>query len=130
MPRTLTAQEYLEVARRHLVDHVQPAWHEPTDWDDLALYGFYCLEAAVMAAATHVGWATRGQHPDKARAALRLQQERGLPNIQDLLDDLNAGRKAVAYGDVDMPSLDAETAAMRVEGFLDAVARLINGDAS
>lgn len=32
----------LRLAQRHL-GKVQAAWSEPTDWDDLSLYGFYCI---------------------------------------------------------------------------------------
>ena len=41
-----TPEEKVALARKHL-DRVLDAWDEPTDWDDLSLYGFYCLEAAV-----------------------------------------------------------------------------------
>ena len=41
--------EKLALARHHL-KRVLSAWDDPTDWDDLSLYGFYCLEAAVEAA--------------------------------------------------------------------------------
>ena len=120
--------EHLAVARHHLRDHVQVAWDDPTDWDDLALYGFYCLEAAVMAASTHAGWVTRGQHPDKAKAAERLTQEHGLPDIQDLLTELNDGRKAVAYGDLDMPELNPEEVATQIDAYVQAVADLIGAE--
>lgn len=43
--------EKLPLARRHL-KRVLSAWDDPTDWDDLSLYGFYCLEASIEAAAT------------------------------------------------------------------------------
>jgi hypothetical protein len=128
MPRTLSAREHLKVADRHLEDHVRLAWDDPTDWDDLALYGFYCLEAAIMAASTHLGWTTRGQHPDKARAAERLATERGLPDIQQLLTELNDGRKAVAYGDLDMPELNPAEVITQIEGYIAAVAVLIGDD--
>lgn len=38
-----SAAESLELAERHL-EKVLAAAIEPTDWLDLALYGFYCLE--------------------------------------------------------------------------------------
>lgn len=123
--RVLSAEEHLEVARRHWEWHVQLAWDDPTDWDELATFGFYCLEAAVMAASVHLGWATSGQHPAKAQAAARLAREHGLPGIQDLLTNLNDGRKAVAYGDFDMPELDAADVASRVEAYINAVAEMI-----
>ena len=56
-----TGSRKLELAKRHL-ERVQAAWTEPTDWDDLSLYGFYCLEAAVEAAALHHGLPTSKKH--------------------------------------------------------------------
>jgi hypothetical protein len=50
-------QAKLKLAQRHL-ERVRAAWDTPTDWDDLSMYGFYCLEAAVESAAIHVGIAT------------------------------------------------------------------------
>ena len=47
----------LALARRHL-ERVQNSWDDPVDWDDLSLYGFYCLENAVEAAALHFGMKT------------------------------------------------------------------------
>jgi hypothetical protein len=60
-----TAKDKLKLARRHL-ERVLVAWDTPTDWDDLSLYGFYCLEAAVEAAAVHMGLATSKKHWEKA----------------------------------------------------------------
>ena len=48
------AAENLEIAKGHL-ERVQGAWDTPTDWKDLCVYGFYCLEAAIKAASLHVG---------------------------------------------------------------------------
>ncbi|MEX0784419.1 MAG: hypothetical protein WD557_17405 [Dehalococcoidia bacterium] len=114
----------LEVARRHL-QRVLAAWDEPTDWDDLSLYGFYCLEAAIMAASDFLGWDTKAQHTDKARAARRLHDERGLPDVEDLLGEMNQARKATAYGDMEIPELHAEDVASEIEAFVEAVAHLI-----
>ena len=44
------AQAKLKLAKRHL-ERVLAAWEMPTGWDDLSLYGFYCLKAVVEAAA-------------------------------------------------------------------------------
>src|SRR5436853_312143 len=97
----------LELAKRHL-ERVLAAWHEPTDWDDLSLYGFYCLEAAVEAAALHFGLRTSKTHWDKVDVAEKLHKTKGLPGIHELLRDLNQARKAAAYDDVARPDLDAE----------------------
>lgn len=115
----------LELARRHL-DRVQSAWEEP-DWDDLSLYGFYCLEAAVEAAALHFGFRTSKKHWEKVDVAIRLQQKKGLPDISDLLRELNDARKAAAYGDIELPELDAEDTAVKIEEYVEAVASLLEG---
>ena len=62
MMGNIRAKEQLKVARRHL-ERVQGAWDAPTDWSDLSLYGFYCLEAAVMAAAKYFGIDVKRTHP-------------------------------------------------------------------
>ena len=113
----------LDLARRHL-ERVRSSRDEPTDWADLSLYGFYCLEACVVAAASRLGWEIPRTHPAKAAAAERLAAEAGLPDIGDLLVDLNTARKAVAYGDVDLPELSAEDVATAIEAYVDAVGGL------
>ena len=91
------------------------AWDAPTDWDDLSLYGFYCLENAVEAAAKHLGIQTSRKHWEKAELAGELHDQHGLPDVEQLLRDLNEARKAAAYGDVEGPDLDAEEIAMQIE---------------
>ena len=118
-----TAQDLIELARDHL-GRVQIAWTAPTDWTDLTLYGFYCLEAAVMAAAKHLGWSVRRSHTAKVEAAERLSREYGLPEISDLLSELNSARKAVAYGDIPLPRLNAELLASQVETYVQAIQEL------
>ncbi len=56
-----TPHEKLALAQKHL-DRVLDSWDEPTDWDDLSLYGFYCLEAAVEAAALRSGLTVSRRH--------------------------------------------------------------------
>jgi len=119
-----TGSRKLELAKRHL-DRVQAAWTEPTDWDDLSLHGFYCLEAAVEAAALHFGLRTSKKHWEKVDLAKDLHNKKGLPDIGDLLRDLNDARKAAAYGDMDRPDLDAEDIASQIEEYVDAAAALI-----
>ncbi len=118
------AREYLDLARSHL-KRVQAAWDDPTDWTDLSTYGFYCLEAAIMAAVTSLGWSIRRSHVEKAEASRRLTKEFGLPGIENLLSDLNSARKSAAYGDVPFPDLDAEDVAIEVERYAEAVADFI-----
>jgi len=119
-----TASEKLDLARKHL-NKVQIAWDEPTDWDDLALYGFYCLEAAVEAAALHFKLHTSTKHWEKVELAEKLHKKKGLPDISDLLRDLNNARKAVAYGDMDRPDLNAEDLASQIEQYVDAVEAIV-----
>lgn len=71
-----TGSRKLELAKRHL-DRVLGAWTEPTDWDDLSLYGFYCLEAAVEAAALHFGLRTSRKHWEKVDLAEDLHNKKG-----------------------------------------------------
>jgi hypothetical protein len=117
--------EKLTLAKRHL-DRVQNASGEP-DWDDLSLYGFYCLEAAVEAAALHFRMRTSTKHWEKVDIALRLHKTKGLPDISDLLRKLNEARKAAAYGDIELPDLDAEDTAAEIEEYVKAVAALLEG---
>jgi hypothetical protein len=126
MPAMPDAQAKLKVAQRHL-KRVLAAWNTPTDWDDLSLYGFYCLEAAVEAAAVHVGITTSRKHWEKADIADELHEKHGLPDVGQLLRDLNDARKAAAYGDVPAPNLDAEDVASEIEIYVDAVTRLLGG---
>lgn len=105
---------------------MQDAWDDPTDWDDLSLYGFYCLEAAVDAAALHFGLPTSRKHWEKVEIATRLHKEKGLPDVSDLLVDLNTARKSAAYGDIDDPELEAEAVATDIENYVSAVASLLS----
>jgi hypothetical protein len=120
MPTPIPASEAHKVAEQHL-EKVQASWDDPTDWSDLTLYGFYCLEAAVVAAATHAGITMQRSHPVKLQAAQTLHSQHGLPDIQQLLIDLNMARKATAYGDEQMPSLDAEDLAAAIEDYVSRV---------
>jgi hypothetical protein len=120
------SQAKLELARRHL-ERVLAALDTPTDWDDLALYGFYCLEAAVEAAAMQLGMTTSKKHWEKVDIAIELHKKHGLPDVGQLRRDLNDARKAAAYGDVPAPDLDAEDLASEIEQYLNAVGQLLEG---
>ena len=60
------------------------------------------------------------KHWEKADVAHELHRKHKLPDVSDLLRDLNEARKAAAYGDVPAPSLDAEVVASRIEEFIEA----------
>lgn len=118
-----TPESKLKLAKEHL-DRVQSAW-DPPDWADLSLYGFYALEAAVGAAALHKGIEVQKAHWARVETARTLHTKYKLPDVADLLRDLNESRKSVAYGDVDAPELVAENVASEVELFIDAVEELL-----
>lgn len=120
------ATQKLELAQHHL-ERVQFAWDEPTDWADLSLYGFYALEAAVDAACFHLGIAVAKTHPSRADTATRMATQHRLPDVSDLLRELNDARKSVAYGDIELPELDPEETAIEIETFIDAVGEMIGG---
>lgn len=73
-----TAQEYLELAQKHL-QRVEAAWAQP-DWSDLTIYGMYAVEAAILAAAVHLGRDLKKTHWDKADFAAELTADHGLPS--------------------------------------------------
>jgi hypothetical protein len=114
----------LALAQRHM-KRVEASWDDPVDWDDLSLYGFYCLEAAVEAAALHFKIKTSTVHSQKVEVAQRLHHDRGLPDVTELLVDLNGSRKAAAYGDVDAPELDPEEVKSEIAAYVEAVEKLL-----
>lgn len=118
------AEKKLELAREHL-ERVLAAWDTPTDWADLSIYGLYCLEAAVEAAARHVGLTTSRRHWEKAETAAELHKKYGLPDVEQFLREINVARKAEAYGDVPDPGLDAEDVASEIERYVEAVAEFL-----
>lgn len=119
-----SAKEYLDLAQRHL-EKVQNAWDDPTDWSDLAIYGFYCLEQAVMAAATHVALKGKRQHRDKVQMAATLHKQYRLPSITKLLTQLHHAQKYASYGDVKPPAVHPEHVAAEIEAYVDAVEKLL-----
>ncbi len=122
--KRLTVQDKLNLARRHL-SKVQSAWMDPLDFEDLSIYGFYCLEAAVEAAARHVQIETKKQHWQKANAARDLHERYGLPDLADLLVDLNDTRKSVVYGDVVPSEIDEEDVVIAIENYVEAVEQFV-----
>lgn len=118
------AAKSLALAKKHL-KRVQDAW-DPPEWLDLAAYGLYALEAAIVAAALHRGYPPKRTHWSKAEVADELARKEGLPSISGLLRDLNEARKSEAYGDVAFPhGLDPEDVAQQVEAYVNAVDTLL-----
>lgn len=119
-----TPEHYVSVAKKHLAK-VQDASNDHTDWDDLATYGLYCLEACVVAAASinSLNLTHRTKHWGKAQLAKQLHRDHALPDIEDLMEDLNEARKANAYGDEEFEEddFDAEKIARDVENYFDQV---------
>jgi hypothetical protein len=70
---------------------------------------------------------TSTKHWEKADVASELHANHGLPNVVQLLHDLNDARKSAAYGDVPAPDLNAEDVASEIERYVDAVATLVGG---
>ena len=54
-----------------------------------------------------------------------LYDRHGLPDIADLLTDLNQARKGTAYGAVEIPDLDPEDVARDIEAYVEAVKRFV-----
>lgn len=119
-----TSAKSLALARGHLKRALSAA-DDPVDWTDLSTYGFYCLEAAVMAAANHLKLKVQRTHPGKVQAATLLAKKHKLPDVSDLLVELNTARKAHAYGDVEAPDLDEQELAAALDSYVDAVAKLL-----
>lgn len=118
-----TADKKLAIAEKHL-GRVQTAWYGP-DWDHLSIYGFLCLEAAVEAAALHLGIKVAKDHRQKSEVAADLHRLHGLPGVDSLMRDLNDARKAESYGDIVPPALDPEDTANAIEAYVGAVKDLM-----
>lgn len=118
------APDKLLLARDHL-EKVLAARREPTDWKDLSVYGFHCLEAAVDAALMHLGLPTSRSHWMREAAAKELHDKLRLPDVSALLHDLNDARKSRLYGDIPDPGLDAEDVASRVEEYVNGVEQIL-----
>jgi hypothetical protein len=120
----IDAQQHLDLAKKHL-QKVQDAWDDPTDWSDLAIYGFYCLEQAVLAAATEHGLKGKRDHRENVRLARTLHKNHGLPDIAELLEHLHRAQKYSSYGDVKPPHLDPEDVAREIEEYVEAVDKIV-----
>ncbi len=114
-------QHFLKVAGEHL-KRVQAA-SDPPDWSDLGTYGLYCLEALVRAAALKAGETPIRTHWGKADQARNLSRRHSLPDIENLLRDLNVLRKAKAYGDEDFDESDYDVTdiSAKIEEYFNSV---------
>ena len=120
-----TASDSFGLALKHLA-RVHASWDHPTDWTDLSTYGFYCLEACVVAATLHLGGPRPNSHRDKVTEARRLASTHELPDVGDLLIDLNTVRKHEAYGDTAPPGyLDPQDVATDIDDFVESVQGLL-----
>lgn len=119
-----TPKEYLALAKSHLKRAIAAAV-DPVDWTDLSTYGFYCLEAAVMAAASQLKLNPQKTHRGKIQAAKRLANDHRLPDVSDLLLELNTARKAHAYGDVEAPALDEQDLTEDLHAYVEAVNKVL-----
>ena len=123
----IEAKKHLDLANRHL-EKVQAAWDDPTDWSDLAIYGFFCLENAAMAAAVHFGLKRKKavSNRDKIQLANSLHRKHGLPSVGKLLTQLHRAEKYAVYGDITPPPLDPEDVAREIEEFVEAVSKILS----
>ena len=123
-----TPSRRMQLARDQLA-RVQVAAYDPIDWSDLSMYAFYSLENAVVAAADHLSLEWKRTHPSKVEVSEDLHAHHGLPDIAQLLTELNSLRKSSAYGETP-PSHEwsAEDIAIEVEEYIEAVDGLVVGD--
>ena len=86
----------------------------------------YALENAVVAAADLEGVSWKRSHDSKVEISEVLRDRLGLPDVADLLRDLNELRKSESYGEVKPPqSGSAEDIVTEVEEYvLEVEARL------
>lgn len=107
---------------------VQVAWLDPVDWSDQALYGFYCLENAVVAVAEHLQIEWKPTHRSRVEIAKELHVKHGLSDVSDLLIDLNSLRFSEAYGEAPPAGdLDPEQVAATIESYVGEIREFIAG---
>jgi len=121
----LSPRDRIELAKREL-GKAQVAAIDPVDWLDIAVFSFYALENAVVAAADLEGVSWKRSHDSKVEISEVLRDRLGLPDVADLLRDLNELRKSESYGEVKPPqSRSAEDIVTEVEEYvLEVEARL------
>ena len=120
---------FLKLADTHL-QRVQSASWESPEWIDIGTFGLYCLEALVKAVALKIDETTTPNHWEKVKQAKRYSDEYKLPDIADLMTDLNAIRKAHAYGDsyIDESRFNAQDIADKIQNYFDRVSEFCGKD--
>jgi len=122
--------ERLDLAREQ-ASRAQVAAFEPEDWAELAIWAFYALENAVITAADQLQLPWEKSHPSKVKVSRSLHGAHGLPDASSLLIELNELRKSEAYGEVQPSrSMTAEEIVIAVEGYIEAVGQLVEGEDS
>lgn len=122
------AQEKLRLARDHLAKVRQAVKARPPDLALLYVFGQFAVEVAATAAGAHVDLSEAETHPGKLRLAGRLRDEHGLPDVEEVLRDLQRNRIHEAYGNFE-PSgrFSPDEIAVTVEAYVEAVARFVDG---
>ena len=125
IPFVLSPRDRIELAKREL-GKAQVAAIDPIDWLDVAVFSFYALENAVVAAADLEGVPWKRSHDSKVEVSDVLRDRLGLPDVADLLRDLNELRKSESYGEIRPPlNRRAEDIVTEVEDYvLEVEARL------
>jgi hypothetical protein len=121
----MTEPPKLKLARDQLA-RVQVAAYDPGGLVRLGHVQLLCTGERSGGAADHFGVQWKPNHPSKVEAARLLANQHGLPDIADLLIELNTLRKSEAYGEVSpSPTRSAEDIAIEVEQYVDALATLL-----
>ncbi len=114
-------RDRIELAKREL-GKAQVAAIDPVDWLDVAVYSFYALENAVVAAADLEGLIWKPRHDSKIEVSELLRERLQLPDVAGLLRELNELRKSESYGEIRPPETrSAEEIVALVEGYILAV---------
>ena len=117
------ARQHLDRARRHL-ERVQVFSWDPEDAEQAVTWAFYAYENCIAALAERHSQKWTKHHREKAELARKLHEE-GLisRDIGDELEELNALRKDVAYGEPgpDIQERDLEDLAIELEQFIDEI---------
>ncbi len=95
------------------------------DEENVFIWSFWGLENAIMAAADHAAIEATKQHWAKGEAARKLARNHGLPDVCDLLRDLNDARKSVAYDDTEAPDLDPLEVLASFKDYLERVTEFL-----